>query len=295
MSDLDLIQAVSDVAAPGGRSTGPGDDASENRRLPTWFRLGRGLLSTVVSLAVVLAAWWLFLELFHVQRFIGKGPVDVWRYLVSGSEASVHRTAVLHESATTLRDASLGLVCGTLVAVIAAGLFTIWRPLERTVMPIAMVLRSVPLVAMTPLIVLVFGRDLKAVTVIAGIVTFFPTLVNVTLALRSTPQESMDLLAAYGASRAATLRKVQIPSALPALFASLRIAAPLALVGALLAEWLATGGGLGYKIIQSSAMSDYSGLWSRVALVTLYSMALYKVIGGVEQLVLTRYAPTRRS
>jgi ABC-type nitrate/sulfonate/bicarbonate transport system permease component len=295
MSDLDLIQAFSDAAAAGGRSTGRGDDAGENRRLPTWFRLGRGLLSTVVSLAVVLAAWWLFLELFHVQRFIGKGPVDVWRYLVNGSKASVHRKAVLHESATTLRDASLGLVCGTLVAVIAAGLFTIWRPLERTVMPIAMVLRSVPLVAMTPLIVLVFGRDLKAVTVIAGIVTFFPTLVNVTLALRSTPQESMDLLAAYGASRAATLRKVQIPSALPALFASLRIAAPLALVGALLAEWLATGGGLGYKIIQSSAMSDYSGLWSRVALVTLYSMALYKVIGGVEQLVLARYAPTRRS
>jgi ABC-type nitrate/sulfonate/bicarbonate transport system permease component len=171
--------------------------------------------------------------------------------------------------------------------------FNLWRPVERTLMPMAMVLRSVPLVAMTPLIVLVFGRDLRAVTVIAGIVTFFPTLVNVTLALRWTPQESLDLCRAYGASPVETLRRVQVPNALPALLASLRIAAPLALVGALLAEWLATGQGLGYKLLQSGALSDYSGLWSRVVLVTLYSVLLYKAIGVLEKRVLARYAPTR--
>ena len=90
------------------------------------------------------------------------------------------------------------------------------------------------------------------VTVIAGIVTFFPTLVNVTLALRATPQASIDLFRAYGAGPLKTMRKVQLPNALPAIFASLRIAAPLALVGALLAEWLATGHGLGYLMLQSS-------------------------------------------
>ena len=135
-------------------------------------------------------------------------------------------------------------------------------------MPIAMVLRSVPLVAMTPLIVLVFGRGLMAVTVIAGIVTFFPTLVNVTLALRATPQESIDLCRAYGASPRHTLRKVQVPSALPALFASLRIAAPLALVGALLAEWLATGQGLGYLIQTSMTLVGLQPAVGRVVLVT---------------------------
>ncbi len=68
-------------------------------------------------------------------------------------------------------------------------------------MPLAMTLRTVPLVAMAPLIALIFGRGLMAVTVIAGIVTFFPTLVNVTLALRSVPQESLDLMHGYGATR----------------------------------------------------------------------------------------------
>jgi ABC-type nitrate/sulfonate/bicarbonate transport system permease component len=143
---------------------------------------------------------------------------------------------------------------------------------------------------MTPLIALVFGRGLMCVTVIAGIVTFFPTLVNVTLALRATPQASIDLFQAYGASQLTTLRKVQLPSALPAVFASLRIAAPLALVGALLAEWLATGTGLGDLMVESSSLSNFNMLWAATALVTVYSVFLYTAISGVEKRVLVRFA-----
>ena len=69
------------------------------------------------------------------------------------------------------------------------------------------------------------------------------------------------------------------------------VAAPLALVGALLSEFLATGEGLGSEILRAGALSDYSGLWARVVLVTLYSIILYKVIGGIEGRVLARYAP----
>jgi ABC-type nitrate/sulfonate/bicarbonate transport system permease component len=135
------------------------------------------------------------------------------------------------------------------------------------------------------------GRNLKTVAVIAGIVTFFPTLVNVTLALRATPQDSLDLLRAYGASPVHTLLKVKVPSALPSLFASLRIAAPLALVGALLAEFLATGKGLGYAILRGSSTGDFNGLWARVVIVTICSIMLYRIIGLVERVVLVRFAP----
>lgn len=252
-------------------------------------RLGRGVLRAAITLVVILAAWELFLKAFHVSSFIGKGPLDVWRYLFTQADASGHRSAMVGESGTTLRDAFLGLAGGTVAAVLFAVAFNLSRMVSSTFLPFAMVLRSVPLVAMTPLIVGVFGRTLLAITVIAGIVTFFPTLVNLTLALRRTPQEALDLCRAYGASPAATLWKVQIPNALPALFASLRIAAPLSLVGALLAEWLATGQGLGYKILTAAAVSDYNGLWTRVVLVTLYSAVLYQLIGTVERAVLARF------
>jgi ABC-type nitrate/sulfonate/bicarbonate transport system permease component len=271
----------------------PKTAGSDTVSLPV--RMARRLLGALVSLAVVLGAWVLFLKAFHVSHFIGKNPVDVWHYLFTSSAAGANRTAILHESLTTLRDAFIGLGVGTAAAVACAVGFNLSRPLERTLMPLAMVLRSVPLMAMTPVIVLIFGRDLKTVAVIAGVVTFFPALVNVNLALRRTPQEALDLCRAYGASQAETMLRVQIPSAVPALMASLRIAAPLALIGALLAEWLATGQGLGYRILQVGALSDYNGLWSRVALVTLYSVILYKAIGAAEKLVLARFAPTAAS
>jgi ABC-type nitrate/sulfonate/bicarbonate transport system permease component len=152
----------------------------------------------------------------------------------------------------------------------------------------------VPLVAMTPLIVVIFGQKLLAITVIAGIVTFFPTLVNVTLALDRAPKETVDLCRAYGAGAGTTLLKVEIPTALPALFASLRIAAPLALVGALLAEWLATGTGLGYTMLTAGAQSDYDAVWTRVVVVTVYAVVLYLAVGVLERIVLARYGHTTR-
>jgi ABC-type nitrate/sulfonate/bicarbonate transport system permease component len=255
------------------------------------LRAVRGIASAGVSIGIVIGAWWLFLEYFNVSSFSGKGPSDVWHYLFSGADADDHRRLMYDQSAITLRDAALGLVVGTLAAIGASIAFNLSRSAERTLMPIAMVLRSVPLIAMTPVIVIVFGRNLRSVTVIASIVTFFPTLVNVTLALKATPQDSLDLLRAYGASRYDTIRKVQIPSALPSLFASLRVAAPLALVGALLSEWLATGEGMGAEILRAGANSEYAGVWTRVALVTMYSIILYKIIGGIEARVLARYAP----
>jgi ABC-type nitrate/sulfonate/bicarbonate transport system permease component len=255
-----------------------------------WRRVGGRLGQWLVSAAVVLGAWQLFIIVFHVGHFVGKGPLDVWRFVATDAGAADARSQLYHSSVTTLRDAFVGLVAGTIAALVCAIVFNLRRTVEQTFMPIAMVLRSVPLVAMTPLIALIFGRGLMCVTVIAGIVTFFPTLVNVTLALRATPQASIDLFQAYGASQLTTLRKVQLPSALPAVFASLRIAAPLALVGALLAEWLATGTGLGDLMVESSSLSNFNMLWAATALVTVYSVFLYAAISGLEQRVLVRFA-----
>src|SRR6185503_8401102 len=91
---------------------------------------------------------------------------------------------------------------------------------EQAVMPTAIVLRSIPIVAMAPLIALVFGRGLLGVTVVVGLVTFFPTLVLVITGLRSAPAQACDLIIACGGSRFTAMRKVQMPYALPALFAA---------------------------------------------------------------------------
>jgi ABC-type nitrate/sulfonate/bicarbonate transport system permease component len=276
------------VSAPNSKSLSDGNK---------WWNVTKAvlmrLLTMVMSIVLILVVWQLFLEIFHIDPFIGRGPSDVWNFLTTGQVGADARAQLWDASVTTLTDAGVGLFAGASIAVICALVFNLAPSAESTFMPMAIVLRSVPLVAMTPLIVLIFGRGLLAVTVISGIVTFFPVLVNVSLALRSAPKAAIDLCHAYGADARTTLRKVQIPTALPALFASLRIAAPLALVGALLAEWLSTGHGLGYLMLQSGSLSNYNMLWSATALVTIYSIVAYSLIAAIEKIALAKYGDVR--
>jgi ABC-type nitrate/sulfonate/bicarbonate transport system permease component len=249
--------------------------------------VGWGLFGVVILLVI----WRGYLYVFNVDHFIGRTPTDVFKALFTNSDASANRSLLFKHSLTTLRDAAIGLVVGTAVALLGAVLFTLVKPVQQTFMPMALVLQSVPLVALTPLIGSIFGSGLTTVAIVSSIVTFFPTLVNVTIALREVPGQSIDLMRAYGASRSVTLRKVQFPSALPALFASLRVGAPRALVGALLAEFLITEQGLGGDMLHTMTNFQLDVLWAAVALVTLYSIILYNAISAVETSVLERYAP----
>jgi len=257
------------------------------------LRFLRFLLNAAIALVVALGAWQLIINLLDFSPFISRGPADVWAYMFTDPDASANRDILFEAARTTLVDAGIGLVTGTVAAVLVSLVFVLRRGVEATFMPVAMALRSVPLVAMTPLIALIFGRGLVAVAIISGIVTFFPTLVNVTQALKSVPSHTIDLVTAYGGTPRVALTKVQFPASLPALFASMRIAAPLALIGALLAEWLATGKGLGYMMLQSMTMFEIDQLWSAVAIVTFASVVLYGIISSVENVVLARYAPGR--
>jgi ABC-type nitrate/sulfonate/bicarbonate transport system permease component len=282
-----LIRLVGGWLTPWAREThanlAAGTSAQAARGTGTVAIVLNVIVSAALSILLVLAVWWLLLKALHVSPFIGKGPADVWAYFFDPDAGADNRAALLDESGVTLRDAGLGLAAGMFGAVIVAMLFQAIPAASRVLMGPALALQSVPLIAMTPLIVLIFGRNLGAIAAIGAIVTFFPTLVNVTLALARTPKDAMDLVAVFGASKLKTLRLVQIPYALPALFASLRVAAPLSITGALLAEWLATGNGLGYAIMSDVATADYSALWTRVTLATLYSLLLYNGIGMLER------------
>lgn len=274
-----------------------------NRDLALRFLRSSGLL--VISIAVILGLWVGFLWVTNVNSFIAKNPVDVWHYFFGGAvdstvvtshQASANRHLIWGNLGTTVSDAIWGYLAGTVAAIAVAILIVVSKVLERTFMPIAVALRSVPLVSMIPLIALVFGRGIVSVTVIAGIVTFFPTLVNVVVGLRAAPEQSIDLVHAYGGGTSAVLRKVALPAALPSLFASARIAAPAALLGAVLAEWLATGKGLGALMLSSTTTSSYDTLWAGVVALTLVSILVYGVIALIESAVLARFGqPTKTS
>jgi ABC-type nitrate/sulfonate/bicarbonate transport system permease component len=177
-----------------------------------------------------------------------------------------------------------------MVAAIAlAAAIVLSRGAESTIMPVAMILRSVPLIAMAPVIRLLFGRGFAAVAVISGIVVLFPALVNIVFGLRATSPQMRDVVHVYGGSDWDALRKVAFPSALPALFASIRISVPGSITGALIAEWLATGSGIGHEVVSAAGQSENNKVWALVMVVTFVSLALYTVAQVVESFVLARY------
>lgn len=257
------------------------------RRVPA---VVSGPLGALAGLAAVLLVWTAFLSITGVSSFIGRSPLDVWNFLTTSPAAGPDRRGRLLElSVATLGDALIGLLTGVVAAVVVASAFALSRTLRAAFMGVVLALRTVPMVAMAPLIVLVAGRGIGSVAVIGGLVTFFPTLVTVLLALERVPRDSADLMAAYAASRWRTFRLVQAPVALSGLLSSLRIAAPLAFTGALLAEWLATGDGLGYDMILSMTSARYDLLWTEVVIVTLLSFAVYAGVGLLEKLAARRY------
>lgn len=240
--------------------------------------------------AAALAAWWGLVQLSGLDPYLAKTPSDVFAWLVTDADSGGHVSLIGHALGTTLRDAGVGYVVGTVVALVLAGLFLISPLIEGMFFPVVLALRSVPLVAMTPLVSLVFGRGLLGVTVLAGAITFVPTLVNVVTALRGVPRPATDLLHAYAVGTLRGLVTVRFVYAVPALAASARIAIPGALLGAVLAELLATGSGLGQLLSVSIINGDFSALWTGVAVLTASSVVLYTILSAVEDAALERMA-----
>jgi ABC-type nitrate/sulfonate/bicarbonate transport system permease component len=248
----------------------------------------------IASIAAVVAAWYGMIWLFQLDNFFAKTPLDVWTYLVTAPDAAAHRTQIFGAMRVTLVDAGTGYIAGTAAALGAAVVMAMLPAVEQAVMPTAIVLRSIPIVAMAPLIALVFGRGLVGVTVVVGLVTFFPTLVLVIADLRAAPAQACDVILSCGGSRFTAMRKVQVPYALPALFAAARIAAPAAIGGATLAEWLATGSGAGNLLVLSYAASKFGTLWAASVVIVSVSVAFYAALGIIQTRVAQHYGTAVR-
>ncbi|MFM1950825.1 MAG: hypothetical protein RL418_512 [Actinomycetota bacterium] len=251
----------------------------------------QSIVNTAISLAVVIVLWMVGLWAFDVTPYIGKGPLEVLDWLLVDEDALEHQQLVAGALGQTMFDASIGFAFGLFFATLVSVLFTMSKSLEQALMPIAMLLRSVPLIAMAPILILIFGREQVTVAVMGAIVVLFPALVNIVFGLRSASAAMIDVATVYGANKLAALRFVAFPSSLPSFFAAVKISVPGAITGALLVEWLATGQGIGYGIISAVGRAKTNEVWAYVVVITLVSILLYNLVGLIENYVLKRFAP----
>ncbi|MBK0419852.1 ABC transporter permease subunit [Leucobacter sp. CSA1] len=264
---------------------------ASGRRRSAGLRWLRAVGGATLVAVLVIALWIVLFELLGLDPYFAKRPWDVWEWLVTADAASEHRAELLAALGQTVAVAIPGYFAGLLMGLLLATAFSLSNRVRRALTPVAVALRCVPIIAIAPLLVAALGRGPFGTAVVVAIMTFFPTLVSCLYGLRQLPGQVADVFATYATPAPRVLLLGRLPAMAPAFFAAARIAAPTALLAATVAEWLATGTGLGNQMAVDAATSQYTSLWSTVVIVTVVSLAAYALVEWIEARVLARVAP----
>lgn len=230
-------------------------------------------LAPLVVGAVFLLLWQGICTAFQVPVYLVPKPTDIAHTLWTDGPSLVLALG------TTLKITVLAFVLATVLGVIAAFLFVQSRLIEASLFPYAILLQVTPVVAVAPLIIIWVKQPTLALVICATLVTVFPIISNTVLGLRSVNPGLVNLFKLNRASRWQTLVRLRIPSALPFFFGGLRISSGLALIGAVVAEFVAgtggTGAGLAYEILQAGFQINIPRLFAALALISLTGIALF--------------------
>jgi NitT/TauT family transport system permease protein len=237
---------------------------------------------------LALLGWEAAVRALGVPHYVLPGPLLIGQTLVA--DWPLLSSSLLWTLLVALKALALAALFGTGLAV----LFTQWRWLERALLPYAVVLQVTPVVAIAPLIIIWTDNNIPlALLICAWIVAFFPILSNTIVGLRSVDHNLVSLFELYGASRWQTLLHLKLPAALPYFLAGLRISAGLALIGAVVAEFVAgTGGaesGLAYRIMEAGHQLKIPRMFAALALISLAGILLYVLAGLISHLALRRW------
>lgn len=259
------MASVSDRTTP-TRSTGMFEMSDKLRnRLPA--------IAAVIGLIVL---WQLIVWGFSVPTYMAPSPVDVLGAFKDNA------SVLFNNFWPTFFEALLGFICGNLVAILLAIWFVHSTTAERAFYPIAVFINTIPIIAVAPILVLIFGNGLAPKIIIAALICFFPTLVNMVRGLKAVSPATLDLMRILSASNSEVFWKVRIQSSLPFLFAALKIASTTCVIGAIVAEWIGSNFGLGALIIEATYNFRSPLLYATVFTAALLAVTLFSIVSLAE-------------
>jgi NitT/TauT family transport system permease protein len=236
-------------------------------------------LPAAAFLVLLVVAWELYVRIFDVHDFILPAPSAIAEVIASQYPSLLRHTWV------TTYEILLGFLIGNVLAVVMAVIIVTWRVAERIFYPLIIASQTIPKIAIAPLFLIWLGSGLEPKVVITAIVCFFPTVVNTVQGLRAVDPNAVDLLRLVAASRWQVFSKLQFPTALPYFFAGLKISIALAVIGAIIGEWVGASQGLGYLVMYGSQTLRTDLMFAALVFIAILGMALYLVVVLVERLV----------
>ena len=236
----------------------------------------------LLLIAVFLAVWEAVVRVFEIPMFILPTPSSVFTALWRGIASSLYVDHVW----ITLSETLLGFVLGTSLAFVFGTVIALSRPVEYFLYPFIVMFQSMPKVALAPLIIVWFGLGLASKVVNAALVAFFPLMVNTIVGLRSAEEDKVNLMKSLAATRGQIFWMLQLPNAMPYIFAGLEIAMIFALIGAIVAEFVGAQAGLGMLIQSMNFTMDVAGQFSVLLLLSMIGLGLNWMVTGVRKRVL---------
>jgi len=238
----------------------------------------------VVAHLLLLLAWYLFVRLGNVPKFVMPSPVDTFRALL------VSDYGWWTNSLATGTEIFVGYALALTAGVTLALLFTWSKTLESLMLPLLVTLNMIPKVALGPLIIVWFKYGIFPNSMMAFSICVFPILLTTARGLREVEPELLDLVNALKGSRWQLFTKIQLPGALPYILSGMKVAAILAVAGAIVGEFLGSDKGLGYLMLQVQVTLDTPAMFMAVILITLLGMLLYGLVLGLEKLMIVKDA-----
>jgi NitT/TauT family transport system permease protein len=245
------------------------------------------IVAPIAVAAVLLALWEIVVRVNGIPPYILPGPLAVAKSLWTDGPS------LLGSLLVTLRVTLAALAAAAIFGGAIAVLFSLSRILELSLFPYAVILQVTPIVAIAPLIIIWVQEPFLALLVCAWIVAFFPIVANTTVGLNSADRNLLALFRLYGASQVQILRYLKLPTALPYFLAGLRISGGLALIGAVVAEFVAgTGGtetGLAFRILEAGYRLAIPRLFAALFLLSLTGVVIYLALDALSRILLHRW------
>jgi NitT/TauT family transport system permease protein len=245
------------------------------------------LLAPVIVGAIILIAWEAAVRIEQVPPYILPGPFLIAQTLWTDGPSLIGSLLV------TLRITLAALAAAVILGGAIAVMFAQWRVLEISFFPYAVILQVTPIVSIAPLIIIWVDDTFASLLICAWIVAFFPIVANTTLGLNSADRNLAALFQLYGASRWQALRFLRLPSALPLFLAGVRISGGLALIGAVVAEFVAgTGGtstGLASRILEAGYRLEIPRLFAALFLLSLTGILIFAALSWLSNALLKRW------
>ena len=278
----DAAWAAAAVAAPADVPDPDVEEASW-RAVQARERRRRRLLPALGIVGLV-ALWWAVIVAFDVKPFIAPSPWAVAQTLWT------KREVLLGNLLPTATEALCGFLLGNAAAIAVATVFVHNRRLQEIFFPVVVMFNSIPVVAKAPILVLLMGNGVSPKIAIAGLVCFFPTLVNSVRGLEAVNPQALELMRVLSASRREVFFKLRVYAALPYLFSALRIAASMSVIGAVVGEWIGATQGIGAMIIQATYNFDSALLYAAITMSACLSGSFFLAIVALERVVI-RWQP----